>query len=208
MTTFHNGPHDEMRRLIQGVGPEIDRVIEDARRRLDSTPVTNLRIFSQTVDCPWDVELSLTAELACHMVRREFHKVDSADSDRVDEALAVLREHARKIMVAIVESATHVVVYWRWMYAYTLCTEVDRQFRTRSRDDWRFHVNHSWVPDPVDILCSGLGPMLVDLNPAYSVEAEAVARARRAEVEAGERDRRLGELAKAVKEARALAGGG
>ena len=94
------------------------------------------------------------------------------------------------------------------MYAYTLCTEVDRQSLTRSGDDWRFHVNHSWVPDPVDILGSGLGPMLVDLNPAYSVEAEAVARARRAEVDAGERDRRLGELAKAVKEARALAGGG
>lgn len=206
MTLFRDGPHGEMQRLIQGVGPEVDRVIVDARRRLDSAPVTDLRIFSQTIDCPWDPELSFTAQLACYMAKRELDKVNDADADRIDEALAVLREHARKVMVAVVESEARVVVYWSWIYAYTLRTGFDRKLGRRGRDDWGFHVDQFWVPGPVDILWSGFEHMLVDLNPAYRGEAEAVARARQSDIDTGERERRLKQLLDAVKDARASAG--
>ena len=123
MTQPTDGPHDELQRLIRGIGSQIDRVVADGVRRLGGEPVTEVTMFSQTIDCPWDVETGFTAQLAGLTLRAELSKGSRANDDRVNEALAVLREHARKEMTTIIESPTRAIVYWNWRYGYTLRTD-------------------------------------------------------------------------------------
>ena len=106
----NNGPHDQLKRLIRGIGSQIDHVIADGVRRLDGEPVTQVTMFSQTIiNCPWDVETGFTAKLALNSLSRELAKGANANKDRTDEALAILREHSRKGMTTIVASPNRTI---------------------------------------------------------------------------------------------------
>ena len=119
-----NGPHDQLQRLIRGIGSQVDHVIADGVRRLGGEPVTQVAMFSQSIKCPWDVETGFTAELAGHTLGRELAKGSRANADRIDEAVAVLRENARKGITTIVESPTKTIVYWNWRYGYTVAARM------------------------------------------------------------------------------------
>ena len=200
-----NGPHDQLQRLIRGIGSQVDHVIADGVRRLGGEPVTQVAMFSQSIKCPWDVETGFTAELAGHTLSSELAKGSKASADRIDEAVAVLREDARKGMTTIVESPTKAVVYWNWTYGYTLCTDPGMGASDRSIDFWNFcTMQGHWMPTPEDVLASSLSRIVTDLNPGYRAEAEAAARMRRSEIESGAREKRMHQLLQAVKEARGL----
>ena len=118
----NNGPHDQLKRLIRGIGSQIDHVIADGVRRLDGEPVTQVTMFSQTINCPWDVETGFTAKLALNSLSRELAKGANANKDRTDEALAILREHSRKGMTTIVASPNRTIVYWNSLVSHIFRT--------------------------------------------------------------------------------------
>ena len=205
MSQPSNRPDKQLRRLIRGIGSQVDDVIADGVRRLGGEPITQVAMFSQSITSPWDVETAFTAKLAVLTAKRELAKGRSANADRMDEALAVIREHCRKGMTTIVASPNRTIVYWNWTYGYTLCTDPE------SGSDQKINNFHNsctgrgqWLPPPQDVLASSLSGIITDLNPAYRAEAEETLRMRLADINSGAREKRTKQLLKAVEDTEKL----
>ena len=205
MSQPSNRPDKQLRRLIRGIGSQVDDVIADGVRRLGGEPITQVAMFSQTINCPWDVETGFTAQLALLTAKRELAKGRNANADRSDEALAVIREHYRKGMTTIVESTKTTIVYWNWKYAYTLCTDPEPGGDEKINDFYNLcTTRRQWIPPPQDVLASSLSQIVTDLNPEYRAEAEATAHTRKSAKESGALDKRIHQLQQAVSKAQDL----
>ena len=205
MSQPSNRPDKQLRRLIRGIGSQVDDVIADGVRRLGGEPITQVSMFSQTINCPWDLETAFTAQLALLTAKRELAKGRNANADRSDEALAVIREYYRKGMTTIVESTKTTIVYWNWKYAYTLCTDPEPGGDEKINDLYNFcTTRRQWIPPPQDVLASNLSQIVTDLNPEYRAEAEATAHTRKSAKESGALDKRIHQLQQAVSKAQDL----
>ena len=196
------GPPDVFQRLITGIGSDVDRVIADGVRRLGGDPVKGVRVFSQSVTCPSNMEIKLTAQLAGYTLLSEVEKGAGGSSDRIDEAVAVLKEGDREGMMAVVESWTNAIVYWNWVYGYALRTDLLGP-SSPALDFWESTGSHGWIPVPEEVLDSDLRELVTDLNPVYRAEAEATVRLNCQNRGSEVYDRRMKQLVAAVKDARA-----
>ena len=205
-------PRQELMKLLRNAGSEVDRVIADALRRLGTDLLKEVKIFSQRVVRPWDVEAGFTTELVYHALRREIEDdptpMSGEKRERVRQAIAVVNENDKLGVTAVIESNTAAVVYWNWTYGYTVRTTVERAGEEDVLRDWDWHNTQSWVPPPEEVLSSKFRGLVTDISSAYRAESEHRARAARLEIADGSRDRRFKELMQAVKAERAVRAAG
>ncbi|MCY4510903.1 MAG: hypothetical protein OXG35_28675 [Acidobacteria bacterium] len=203
-------PRLELMTLLRNAGSHVDRVIADALRRLGTDMLKELKVFSQTVRRPWDIEAGFTNELVLHGLRREIDDpgpISPEKRERVRQAIAVVNENDRLGVVAVVESDTAAIVYWNWTYGYTVRTTVERPEDKEILRDWDWNNTQSWVPPPQEVLSSQFSGLVTDISPGYRTEAEERAAALQSEIADGSRDRRVNQLLEAVKDERARRAG-